>query len=61
MDDGGSTADATSQVLIFGAVSGGNFVIGDKNADVGSSVTFWGGPMVHAEHPQRWARSVDPG
>jgi hypothetical protein len=30
-------------VLIFGAVSGGgNFVIGDKEAAVGTAVTFWG-------------------
>jgi hypothetical protein len=42
VDDGGSTADASSTVLIFGTPSGGNFVIGDKNAAVGTSVTFWG-------------------
>jgi hypothetical protein len=41
-DDGGSTADATSNVLIFGTVSGGNFVIGDRNAAAGTPVTFWG-------------------
>ncbi len=42
VDDGGSSADASSKVLIFGTASGGNFVIGDKNAAVGTSVTFWG-------------------
>jgi hypothetical protein len=42
VDDGGSTADATSTVLIFGTVAGGNFVIGDGNAASGTSVTFWG-------------------
>jgi hypothetical protein len=42
VDDGGSTADATTMVLIFGAVSGGNFVIGDNNAAVNTDVTFWG-------------------
>ncbi len=42
VDDGGSTADATTQVLIYGTAKGGNFVIGDKNAAAGTSVTFWG-------------------
>jgi hypothetical protein len=42
VDDGGSTADATTTILIFGAVAGGNFVIGNGNAAVGTAVTFWG-------------------
>ncbi|HEV3387404.1 MAG TPA: hypothetical protein VG057_00235, partial [Solirubrobacteraceae bacterium] len=42
VDDGGSTADATTQVLIYGTATGGNFVIGDKNAEAGTLVTFWG-------------------
>jgi hypothetical protein len=42
VDDGGSTADATTQVLIYGTAKGGNFVIGDKNAEAGTLVTFWG-------------------
>jgi hypothetical protein len=42
VDDGGSTADATTQVLIYGTATGGNFVIGDKNAEAGALVTFWG-------------------
>jgi len=42
VDDGGSTADATTQVLIYGTAKGGNFVIGDKNAAAGTPVTFWG-------------------
>ncbi|MHB8242519.1 MAG: SdrD B-like domain-containing protein [Solirubrobacteraceae bacterium] len=42
VDDGGSTADATTQVLIYGTAKGGSFVIGDKDAAAGTSVTFWG-------------------
>jgi SdrD B-like domain len=42
VDDGGSTAEATTPVLIFGKAKGGNFVIGDKNAAAGTPVTFWG-------------------
>ena len=42
VDDGGSTADAKTPILVFGAVAGGNFVIGDKNAAIGTAVTFWG-------------------
>ena len=42
VDDGGSTADATTEVLIFAGPAGGNFVIGDKNAAIGTAVTFWG-------------------
>src|SRR5437588_676491 len=41
VDEGGSTADATTTLLIFGTTKGGNFVIGDKNAVVGNAVTFW--------------------
>lgn len=41
-DDGGSTADAQTQILIYGVVKGGSFVIGDGNAAAGNSVTFWG-------------------
>src|SRR5262249_4848745 len=42
VDDGGSTADATTTILIFGTSAGGNFVIGDGNAAVSTKVTFWG-------------------
>lgn len=42
VDDGGSTADAQSKVLIFGTAKGGNFVIGDQNSAPGTAVTFWG-------------------
>jgi hypothetical protein len=42
VDDGGSTADATSTILIAGTSEGGSFVIGDGNAVVGTTVTFWG-------------------
>ena len=41
-DDGGSTANATSSLLIYGTANGGNFVIGDRNAGTGTPVTFWG-------------------
>jgi alpha-tubulin suppressor-like RCC1 family protein len=41
-DDGGSTADAQTKVLIYGVAQGGNFVIGDGNAATGNAVTFWG-------------------
>jgi hypothetical protein len=41
-DDGGSTASASCSVLIFGTAAGGNFVIGDGNAAIGTAVTFWG-------------------
>jgi hypothetical protein len=42
VDDGGSTADATTKILIFGTSAGGNFVIGDGNAALSTEVTFWG-------------------
>jgi hypothetical protein len=42
VDDGGSTADAVTTILIFGTSAGGNFVIGDGNAAVSTKVTFWG-------------------
>jgi hypothetical protein len=41
VDDGGSTADAQTRVLIYGVAQGGNFVIGDGSAASGSTVTFW--------------------
>jgi hypothetical protein len=41
VDDGGSTADATTPVLIFATAAGGNFVIGGTSAAIGTSVTFW--------------------
>jgi hypothetical protein len=41
-DDGGSTAEAKSRILVFATTAGGNFVIGDENAAMGTSVTFWG-------------------
>ena len=42
VDEGGSTADATTTVLIFGLPAGGSFVIGDGGQAIGHSVTFWG-------------------
>jgi len=41
-DDGGSTATATTHVLVFAFASGGSFVIGNRNSAVGTAVTFWG-------------------
>lgn len=41
-DDGGSMATTSCKVLVFAAVAKGNFVIGDRNATVGTRVTFWG-------------------
>lgn len=40
VDDGGSTATATTHVIVFAYASDGSFVIGQGNG-VGSSVTFW--------------------
>jgi hypothetical protein len=42
VDDGGSTAEAKSKILIFATTAGGNFVIGDRDAAIGTAVTFWG-------------------
>ncbi|HEX9099755.1 MAG TPA: Ig-like domain-containing protein [Candidatus Dormibacteraeota bacterium] len=43
IDDGGATATTTCKVLTFAfAPGGGSFAIGDNNAVVGKSVTFWG-------------------
>src|SRR5260370_9699053 len=42
-DVGGSTATSSCNTVGFAfAPGGGSFVIGDKNAGTGSSVTFWG-------------------
>lgn len=42
-DVGGACAPTISwQVLVYGLSDGGNFVIGDGNAAIGSGVTFWG-------------------
>jgi len=42
VDEGGSTADATARVLLYGLAAGGDFVIGDQNAALNSQVTYWG-------------------
>jgi Bacterial Ig-like domain (group 1) len=42
VDDGGSTAEAKSRILIFATTAGGNFVIGDGDAAIETPVTFWG-------------------
>jgi hypothetical protein len=41
-DDGGSTAEAKSTILIFATTAGGSFVIGDDDAALETPVTFWG-------------------
>ena len=41
-DDGGSTATATTHVIVFAFAHGGSFVIGDGNSAVGTAVTVWG-------------------
>jgi hypothetical protein len=42
VDDGGSTAEARSQILVFATTAGGSFVIGDGDAAIETPVTFWG-------------------
>jgi len=42
VDEGGATDDATSPLWIYELSSGGSFVIGDQNAAVGTTVTYWG-------------------
>jgi hypothetical protein len=42
VDDGGSTADATTTILVFAFAAGGNFVVGNGEQAVGHDVTFWG-------------------
>src|SRR5262249_41786252 len=41
-DDGGSTADATTTMLVYAVPADGSFVIGDGGQAVGHDVTFWG-------------------
>src|SRR5438552_5336399 len=38
----GCQPEARCSVLIFAAAAGGTFVIGDRNAAIGTAVTFWG-------------------
>ncbi len=49
-DVGGSKTTTSCKVLIFGVVAGGNFVIGDKNAAIGTAVTFWGAQWWKLNH-----------
>jgi hypothetical protein len=42
VDDGGSTAIATTRVVVFAFAQDGSFVIGDHNSAIGTMVTFWG-------------------
>ena len=41
-DVGGSKTTTSCRVLIFAGTAGGAFVIGDRNAAIGTAVTFWG-------------------
>jgi hypothetical protein len=47
-DAGGASASATTSIVLFAFPSGGDFTIGDGNAALGTSVTFWG---------DQWARA----
>ena len=42
VDDGGSTATAVTHVIVFAFPTGGDFVIGNENSALGTTVTFWG-------------------
>jgi hypothetical protein len=42
LDEGGSTATATTSLLLYALSGGGNFVIGDENDTIGNQVTYWG-------------------
>jgi len=46
VDDGGSTASATTKVTVFAFPAGGDFVIGNGNDAIGTPVTFWGAQWV---------------
>jgi hypothetical protein len=41
-DVGGSKVTISCSVTVFATVAGGTFVIGDRNAAIGTAVTFWG-------------------
>jgi uncharacterized repeat protein (TIGR01451 family) len=41
-DSDTSNNTASTSALVFCVVAGGNFVIGDNNAAIGTAVTFWG-------------------
>jgi hypothetical protein len=57
-DDGGSTADAQTKVLIYGTVKGGSFAIGDGNAAPAAFKGFEDQPA-RAACGQAW--TTDPG
>jgi hypothetical protein len=42
LDEGGARDHATTHLLLYALSSGGSFVIGDQNAAVGTTVTYWG-------------------
>ncbi|HEU5425017.1 MAG TPA: hypothetical protein VFU72_15860, partial [Nitrolancea sp.] len=53
VDEGGSTADATTQILSYAYLGQGSFVLGDQtvaNAAPGTTVTWWG-----AQWDAQWA------
>lgn len=41
-DDQTDNNSASASTLVYGVPAGGSFVIGDRNAGVGTAVTFWG-------------------
>jgi hypothetical protein len=49
-DVGGSKATTSCRVLIFAVVAGGTFVIGDRDAAIGTAVTFWGAQWWKLNH-----------
>ena len=50
VDDGGSTTDATTTILIFAFSAGGSFVIGNGEQAMGHEVTFWGAQWSKRNH-----------
>ncbi|NYJ05885.1 PKD domain-containing protein [Petropleomorpha daqingensis] len=50
VDEGGQTADATTSLLLYALSSGGSFVIGDQDAVVGNTVTYWGAQWWKVNH-----------
>jgi hypothetical protein len=50
VDEGGQTADATTSLIVHALTSGGSFVIGDQDAVVGNTVTYWGAQWWKANH-----------
>lgn len=50
-DQGGSTATATTQAILYATSAGGNFVVADTAATPGATVTFWGSQWATTNQP----------